>query len=378
MFGCERQTTRATGFVHVAVASAGALQGSCRIVLDSESGSRVDCGLDSPAAVRGWGAGIYLVLSLLLATLCACAPARQQRITYARARPVVDDPAPPRVPAVAFSARALVPGMSGSPTRLRAPSESESADVGGASYDVIDRANRAAAQGPEEGAYFNAIQEYVYTPGTLYQLYTAPMRVTDVAMRPGERIIGQPASGDIVRWVLAVGKSIDEGREQQHVYLKPTRAGLHTNLVINTSQRSYFLELHSYKETYMAAVKWRYPQEELAKMAEDATDKATLNRASSPVVSLDQLNFGYRIRVVDGEPKWTPTQVFDDGRKTFIRFPAAMRVREAPALFVMRNHETQLVNYRVKASLYVVDRLLDIAELRVGQDEQEIVRIERE
>jgi type IV secretion system protein VirB9 len=54
-----------------------------------------------------------------------------------------------------------------------------------------------------------------------------------------------------------------------------------------------------------------------------------------------------------------------------------MLVREAPALFVLRNKETQLVNYRVKNDFYVVDRLIDSAELRVGQQDQEIVRISR-
>jgi type IV secretion system protein VirB9 len=75
---------------------------------------------------------------------------------------------------------------------------------------------------------------------------------------------------------------------------------------------------------------------------------------------------------------WTPAQVFDDGRKTFIRFPAAMLDREAPALFVVSStNETQLVNYRVKNDYYVVDRLIEQAELRVGQKDQEIVRISR-
>jgi type IV secretion system protein VirB9 len=54
-----------------------------------------------------------------------------------------------------------------------------------------------------------------------------------------------------------------------------------------------------------------------------------------------------------------------------------MVVREAPALFVLRAQETQLVNYRVKGDTYVIDRLIDAAELRVGQQDQEIVRIVR-
>jgi type IV secretion system protein VirB9 len=54
-----------------------------------------------------------------------------------------------------------------------------------------------------------------------------------------------------------------------------------------------------------------------------------------------------------------------------------MLVREAPAFFVLRDKETELVNYRVKGDTFVVDRLIDSAELRVGQQDQEIVRIVR-
>ena len=52
--------------------------------------------------------------------------------------------------------------------------------------------------------------------------------------------------------------------------------------------------------------------------------------------------------------------------------------REAPALFVISSAgDTQLVNYRVKNDTYIVDRLFEAAELRLGQQDQEIVRIVR-
>jgi type IV secretion system protein VirB9 len=55
-----------------------------------------------------------------------------------------------------------------------------------------------------------------------------------------------------------------------------------------------------------------------------------------------------------------------------------MLEREAPALFVISSTgDTQLVNYRVKNDTYVVDRLFESAELRLGQKDQEIVRIVR-
>jgi type IV secretory pathway VirB9-like protein len=95
--------------------------------------------------------------------------------------------------------------------------------------------------------------------------------------------------------------------------------------------------------------------------------------------NLEAINFSYRITVEKGKPLWVPLQIFDDGRKTFIRFPTAMLNREAPALFVLSStNEIQLVNYRVKNDFYVVDRLVERAELRVGQKDQEIVRIWRQ
>jgi type IV secretion system protein VirB9 len=238
-------------------------------------------------------------------------------------------------------------------------------------------ANHKASQAPDKSDYFNAIVQYAYEPGTLYQVYAQPMRITDIALEPGEKILGEPASGDVVRWLLALGKSMQGGVEQWHVYLKPTRPDLETNLAINTDRRSYLLELHSYEGTYMAAIVWHYPEDELARLQAQAAELAGQEKNAAPVVGIDALNFNYTIQVVRGAPVWTPVQVFDDGRRTFVRFPSAMVLREAPALFVLRDTQTQLVNYRVKNDTYVIDRLIDAAELRVGQKEQEIVRIAR-
>jgi P-type conjugative transfer protein TrbG len=321
---------------------------------------------------------------LLLATLAASGCARAPQLTtasYVRAQPAPEPPPPP-APVVV---RGPEPEAFGSqlkpmPGHMPPSSSSPSSKPAKASpQQVALDANHKAAQTPDARDYFNAIVQYSYEQGTLYQVFAAPMRITDIALEPGEKILGQPASGDVVRWLLALGKSIDGKTqlEQWHVYLKPTRPDLETNLAINTDRRSYLLELHSYPETYMAAVVWRYPEDELARLQAHTSEVAQEQRTSAPIVGIDALNFAYSIQVIKGAPAWTPLQAFDDGRRTFVRFPAAMLVREAPALFVLRDKETQLVNYRVKGDTYVIDRLIDSAELRVGQQDQEIVRIVR-
>jgi P-type conjugative transfer protein TrbG len=316
-------------------------------------------------------------------TLGACARAPQPGAVYVRAQPAPDPPPPP-APTLDRAPEAMAAGsIHPAPGQLkllpgRAPAPSAATKTRPSALQLAADANHKASQAPDRSDYFNAIVQYSYEPGTLYQVYAQPMRITDVALEPGEKILGQPASGDVVRWLLALGKSMDRGGvEQWHVYLKPTRPDLETNLAINTDRRSYLLELHSYESTYMAAIVWRYPQDELARLQAQASELAAAQKNAAPVAGVDALNFNYTIQVVSGTPSWTPVQVFDDGRRTFLRFPAAMVLREAPALFVLRDSQTQLVNYRVKNDTYVIDRLIDAAELRVGQKDQEIVRIVR-
>ncbi len=322
------------------------------------------------------------LLSLSLALVapasvgCAAHPPAPGGAAYVRAQAVADPP-PPAPVVVHVPINGPQPGQLKPRPRdgSTAPGTPIAAAVG--PQQIVADANRRAAQGPDRDGYFNAIVQYAFEPGSLYQVYAAPMRITDILLEPGEKIVGQPASGDIVRWVLAAAKSLQGGVEQWHVYLKPTRPELETNLAINTDRRSYMLELHSYPDTYMASVMWHYPQDELARLQAQAAETVVESQNTAPVVSLDVLNFDYTIQVIHGTPRWTPVQVFDDGRRTFIRFPETMRVREAPALFVLRDKETQLVNYRVRNGFYVVDRLFDAAELRVGQQDQEIVRVLR-
>lgn len=93
-------------------------------------------------------------------------------------------------------------------------------------------------------------------------------------------------------------------------------------------------------------------------------------------ISPDQLHFDYAITC--DRPVWRPLRAFDDGRQTFVEFPASLAVGEAPPLFLVdAKGQAQLVNYRLQGRYYVVDRLFDAAELRLGLKHQDVVRIER-
>jgi type IV secretion system protein TrbG len=311
--------------------------------------------------------------TILLAILSAGCASRQPPPHYVRAAPVEEKP---RAPAVIEVPKPLP--LPGQLQRAPVPAEGRRGEKK-QPWNVIEDANRAATAKPDREGYFNAIMTYDFADGALFQVYTAPLRLTTIQLQPGEKLVGKPAAGDTIRWVMGVGRSGAERAEQQLLYVKPTRAGLQTTMVITTDRRTYYLDLRSFDETYMAAVRWRYAQDEIAQAEGAAAREDALAATTTATnINLEAINFSYRISVEKGKPIWTPTQVFDDGKKTFIRFPAAMLVREAPALFVVSSaNETQLVNYRVKNDYYVVDRLIDRAELRVGQKDQEIVRIAR-
>ena len=70
--------------------------------------------------------------------------------------------------------------------------------------------------------------------------------------------------------------------------------------------------------------------------------------------------------------------MFDDGTKVYIQFPSGLKQGEAPPLFVIGGDgKPALVNYRVKGTTYIVDRLFAAAELRHGTAPQQVVRIVR-
>jgi type IV secretion system protein VirB9 len=240
---------------------------------------------------------------------------------------------------------------------------------------VVD-ANEAAAVEPSADGYINAIQVYPYTEGALYQLYTSPQKVSNIALQPGEEIVAVSA-GDTVRWVIGDTVSGAGDTARAHVLVKPIAEDLKTNLVIITDRRAYHLELTSTSETYMASVSWRYPHDDLlALQRRNATAEEAVERVIDSGLDIDKLRFRY---AVSGDtPPWRPVRVFDDTHKVYIQFPARLDQGEAPPLFVVGpDGNNQLVNYRVRGRYYIVDRLFAAAELRLGEEPQQVVRISR-
>lgn len=234
----------------------------------------------------------------------------------------------------------------------------------------ITAANDAARVQPRRAGYFNAVQIFPYSPGALYQIYAAPGQITDIALEPGEQLTGSGplAAGDTVRWIVADTESGNSDTRRVHIMVKPTRQALETNLVVNTDRRTYLIELRSREKPYMPSVAWFYPE-----------DRSSRSRALPPTPIIPEVNQRRYRYVIDGDsPPWRPVNAYDDGRKVYIEFSPGIAQGEMPPLFVIgQDGEPELVNYRAYKNVLIVDRLFAAAELRLGGEKQQKVRIVR-
>ncbi len=210
----------------------------------------------------------------------------------------------------------------------------------------VEKANAAARVQPTRTGYINAVQVYPFAPGALYQVYAAPGQVTDVALQEGEQLVGSGpvAAGDTVRWIIGDTESGTGPTKRIHILVKPTRPE-------------------------------QYPEDQLIALRRQ---NASADAATPIVTGVDIARLRFRYAIEGDNPPWRPVSAFDDGSKVYIEMPSGIAQGEAPPLFVIGPEgDGQLVNYRVRQNYYIVDRLFAAAELRMGGEHQQTVRISR-
>ena len=237
----------------------------------------------------------------------------------------------------------------------------------------FDEAKRAASPFLGEQGYV------IYPYGEVIPIVTCrPMRMTDIALEPGESITGIHA-GDTVRWMFAPSQSMKAGQPVSHIVVKPVQPGISTSLLVHTDRRTYNIDLTATEgDQYIRGAAFSYPMSDLTPLfTANRPQGRTLEdelQAGIKGVDVEGLYTRYSIKA-RGKPDWTPDAVFDDGEKTYLRMPS--RFSEAPALYVRLDKKDTLVNYRIKGRYYIVDRLFDRAYLKIGDKRVTIIRTEK-
>jgi len=212
---------------------------------------------------------------------------------------------------------------------------------------------------------------FPYMDSSIYEIFAAPDRMTTIELAPGEKITtdnGKPKAADTVQWVADTVVAGEGSALRTLILIKPIVSGIETNLLIPTNRHVYNLLLKADSDAYMPLVGFTYPIDE-AKAADEAlkAEDAEAQSKEPLKVAPDHLRFDYTIK--GSRVAWKPVRVFDDGSKTYIEMSPDIRANETPALFVIEDRSTpMLVNYRVKGEFYIVDRLFQHAQLRIGKN----------
>ncbi len=152
----------------------------------------------------------------------------------------------------------------------------------------------------------------------------APLRLCDIALQPGE-IVQNVNLGDPEMWSCPPAISGSGAAEVTHLMCKPTDAGLETSLAIQTSRRSYAVNLVSTRKNYMPKISWSYPEDQAAQWS------AYQMRGGGQHQQIPaQGDIHYQLS--GDSPPWKPIVAYSDGKSTYINFPPSMAYGKAPVL----------------------------------------------
>src|SRR6266849_812532 len=197
---------------------------------------------------------------------------------------------------------------------------------------------------------------FPYSPHTQPVINCQVLRVTEIVLNGDETIAKDGVgAGDTERWAIQPLNN--------RVLAKPKEGGIATDLIVETNRRSYHFALRA-RAPYMPQVAFYYPDDvRLAEAARQSALREAARQTADPPQT-KPLNFAYRI---DGpNVPWRPLLAFDDGEHTYLQFPENTMSSDMPTLMVQNGNRQALVNYEVRGSYYVADRLFQRAALTAG------------
>lgn len=210
---------------------------------------------------------------------------------------------------------------------------------------------------------------FSFDQNNTYTILARPRNITNIALHPDEEVVAM-ALGDTAQWMVSDTPG--------HVFIKPLHPDIVTSGTLVTNKRTYQLSLRSSPEDgkYYQRVSWQYPDLIVLRTQQAARVKETIdterNRLEATVVSgdvnMENVNFDYD---VDGKADWRPSQVFDDGKFTWIRLG---KTQDLPAVFSINDDgKAELVNTNIRGEYIVVQRILPRILLKLGKTEVRIV-----
>jgi type IV secretion system protein VirB9 len=216
---------------------------------------------------------------------------------------------------------------------------------------------------PQRISADHRVRFIVYNPDDVIRLNGHFGYATHVQFADGEEVTDL-ASGDSEAWDI-----VDSAH---HLFIKPKGDKADTNLTVVTNRRVYhfFLTAHEPQSPRAADmafhIRFRYPDEEAARVAQAAADAAARADAAKARDALFEeptcSNTNYW---ATGESSLLPTEACDDGRFTYLRFPGAQQV---PAIYTVNADGTEsLINGTMRGDEFVIQGVGRKLVLRRGR-----------
>lgn len=187
----------------------------------------------------------------------------------------------------------------------------------------------------------------------------APLHLCVVQLERREKI-NNIDLGDSAHWLVGTSLIGTPQDGSYQIAVKPKLYDIATDMVVTTNKRTYNMGLVSKKGESTHVVNFYYPEETLDDAVKQLHQQEDLPLQkeiidSSTEVDVEHINFNYNLS--GNSPSWRPTRVFDDGNKTFIQMPPISERIDLPVLYILKNKQMEIVNYRYRRPYYIVDGL---------------------
>jgi len=210
---------------------------------------------------------------------------------------------------------------------------------------------------PIRGTVDSRVRAVTYNAEEVYRLTGYVGYQLEFEFAADERFVGL-AAGDV--------KGLSFESEGNHLFLKPTAAGVLTNLTILTTHHHYRVDYavapgrpDASRAEVVYALRFQYPQE-LAR-ADIALSEATrITEQLQTPAALVNWDYWYC-----GPSTLRPVAAYDDGFQTHLQFSDAS---ELPALFIRNEDGSEsLINFTVTAQEVIIHRVAHQMILRRGR-----------
>lgn len=217
------------------------------------------------------------------------------------------------------------------------------------------------------------IQEYEYEPNRIYQVRTGLGIATQIELSPNEQILDY-STGFSNGWDLS--------RRDNVFYLKPKNVDVDTNMMVRTATHSYIFELKVVATDWRALeqaknagvqykIKFVYPSDAEFAASKDK-EEAPQPELSTQLDKSRQYNFDYQYATKTKQPWLIPTNVYDDGRFTYVRMSDLKSIPTGnfPAVFAREKEGSEdfVVNTTVEGNTIIVHGTYPYLIVRHGRN----------